>query len=145
MTVPSPKSARAQLSSLIGAALGATATVTAYLPKELTPDLPTISISTAEYTPERVIETTRDYPMAFDVWIFCARQTATGTALLAAEDAMDDLVAAVGEVVTSNPVAAGYWDDLALRGRAQYGYTVVNGIQYRTAIVPVLAQTTMGS
>lgn len=143
MTVLSPKSARAQLKTLISTALGATATVKEFLPKDLTPDLPIVAVSTAAYAPERVIQTTRDYPMEFDVWIFRQRRDNTDAVLEAAEDAVDDLVAAVCEVVASNPVASGYWDDLALRGKVEYGYTVVSGIQYRTALLPLMAQTTM--
>lgn len=143
MSVLSPKVARAQLKALIATALGATATVKEFLPKDLTPDLPIVAVSTAAYTPDRVIQTTRDYPMEFDVWIFRDRRDNTDAALEAAEDAVDDLVAAVSEVIASNPTATGYWDDLALRGKIEYGYTVVSGIQYRTALLPLMAQTTM--
>lgn len=143
MSVPSPKSARAQLRTLISTALGATVTVKKHLPKDLTTDLPIVAVSTAAYTPDRVIQTTRDYPMEFDVWIFRDRRDNTDAVLDAAEDAVDDLVAAVSEVIAANPTATGYWDDLALRGKIEYGYTVVSGIQYRTALLPLMAQTTM--
>lgn len=145
MTVPSPKTARTYLASLISTALGAAATVTAYLPKDPTPDEPWVAVTSAAYTPERVIESTRDYLMEFDVWVLRDRRDATDAGLLAAEDAVDDLVAEIGEVVAANPAVSGYWDDLALRGKAQYGYTVISGVSYRTAVIPVTAQTTMAT
>lgn len=143
MSVLSPKVAREKLRSLLSTALGTTATIKKYLPKELTPELPIVSVSTAAYTPDRVIQTTRNYPMEFDVWIFRDRREATDAALQAAEDAVDDLVAAVSEVIASNPSVDGYWDDLALRSQIEYGYTMVSGIQYRTALIPLMAHTTM--
>lgn len=57
----------------------------------------------------------------------------------AAEDSLDALLLAVGDVVVANRKDAGFWNELFLRGPTEPDYPTIDGVQYRSELVRVVA------
>jgi hypothetical protein len=57
----------------------------------------------------------------------------------AAEDTLDDLLAAVVDVVKVNRKSAGYWARLEVSGPTEPDYYVVDGVQYRAELIRLQA------
>lgn len=85
-------------------------------------------------TPQETFGGDEDVEMELLVTNFVKREEVD-----AAEDALDDLLVALIEVVLANDTAAGYWNDLQIRGATEPDYVMVDGEQYRSESVRVVA------